>query len=55
MLKDEYIYVLFSFLDNIDRVSNENFMPTDDDLLRVRIPTSGLVQEEFEFRNVRLQ
>jgi hypothetical protein len=42
-------------LDNIERISNENFTPTDDDLLRVRIPTTGIVQEDFLFANVRLR
>ncbi len=30
-------------------------MPTDDDLLRVRIPTTGIVQEDFQFSHVRLR
>ena len=44
-----------SFLDDIDRISEENFTPTDDDLLRVRVPTTGIVQEDFQFSYVRLR
>jgi hypothetical protein len=49
------INLWFSFLDNIDRISEQNFTPNDDDLLRVRIPTTGIVQEDFEFSHVRLR
>ncbi|CAF0775269.1 unnamed protein product [Rotaria sp. Silwood1] len=43
------------FLDDIDRISAQNFTPTDDDILRVRIPTTGIVQEDFQFSHVRLR
>ena len=44
-----------SFLDEIDRISAHNFTPTDDDILRVRIPTTGIVQEDFQFSHVKLR
>ncbi|CAF3566235.1 unnamed protein product [Rotaria sordida] len=43
------------FLDDIDRISAQNFTPNEDDILRVRIPTTGIVQEDFEFSHVRLR
>ncbi|CAF0987549.1 unnamed protein product [Adineta steineri] len=43
------------FLDDIDRISQANFIPTDDDFLRVRIPTTDIVQEDFQFPNARLR
>lgn len=55
MIIEEYFDISFSFLDNIDRISAQNFTPTDDDILRVRIPTTGIVQEEFEFSHVQLR
>jgi hypothetical protein len=45
----------FSFLDDIDRISAQDFTPTDDDVLRVRIPTTGIVQEDFQFNHVQLR
>jgi hypothetical protein len=48
-------FLLFSFLDNFDRISGENFTPNNDDLLRVRIRTTGIVQEDFQFNHVRLR
>ena len=44
-----------SFLDDIDRISAHDFTPTDDDVLRVRIPTTGIVQEDFQFSHVQLR
>lgn len=53
--KSFILFVCFSFLDNIDRISAQNFTPTDDDVLRVRIPTTGIVQEDFQFAHVGLR
>ncbi len=41
------IFLIFSFLDSIDRISEENYIPTNEDILRVRIPTTGIIQEDF--------
>ena len=54
-LECKRLVMLFSFLDNIDRISEHNFTPNDDDLLRVRIPTTGIAQEDFQFAHVRLR
>ncbi|CAF4766217.1 unnamed protein product [Rotaria socialis] len=43
------------FLDDLDRISAQNFTPTDDDILRVRIPTTGIVQEDFIFSHLQLR
>jgi hypothetical protein len=47
--------IFCSFLDDIDRISAQGFTPTDDDVLRVRIPTTGIVQEDFQFNHVQLR
>ncbi|CAF0786611.1 unnamed protein product [Didymodactylos carnosus] len=43
------------FMDDIDRISHQDFQPTDDDMLRVRIQTTGIVQENFKFAHVELK
>ncbi len=50
-----WFIVSSSFLDDIERISAQNFTPTDDDILRVRIPTTGIVQEDFKFAHVQLR
>ena len=40
------------FLDDLDRVCTSDFEPTDDDILRTRVRTTGIVKIEFEFRHL---
>ena len=47
--------ILFSFLESLDRISEDDYIPIDDDLLRVRIPTRGIVQENFQLSHYRIQ
>ncbi|KAI6190423.1 Guanine nucleotide binding protein (G-protein) domain containing protein [Aphelenchoides bicaudatus] len=35
------------FLNNLDRISTPNYMPTNEDILHTRIPTTGVVQFNF--------
>ena len=40
------------FLDDLDRVCTPSFEPSDDDILRTRVRTTGIVKIEFEFRHL---
>jgi len=44
-----------SFLDAIDRICEKNYLPTNDDILRVRISTTGIVQENFQLSRYSIQ
>jgi len=37
------------FLDNIDRINQEGYMPTEYDVLRVRVRSTGIEEAEFKF------
>lgn len=37
----------FSFLDDIDRIAQPNYNPTEQDILMLRIPTTGINEIEF--------
>jgi len=39
------------FLDNLDRVAAPSFLPTEDDMLRARVRTTGLVENDFVIEN----
>lgn len=39
-------------LDNIDRIKLADYVPTEQDLLRVRIRTSGYTQATFQYKNI---
>ena len=40
------------FMNDLDRVCMAEYEPTDDDVLRTRVRTTGIVKIEFEFRHL---
>ena len=43
------------FLDDLDRVCTSDYEPTDDDVVRTRVRTTGIVKIEFEFRHLMVR
>ncbi|UJR07090.1 hypothetical protein I4U23_011378 [Adineta vaga] len=43
------------FLENIDRIVAPDYLPTEQDIVRVRIPTTELIEYSFDLENVILQ
>jgi len=43
------------FFDNIDRFMVENFVPTQDDVLRARVRTTGIQEAEFKFEELEFR
>lgn len=41
-----------SYLSDIDRVTTEGYVPTQQDVLRVRVPTTGIIEYPFDLENV---
>jgi hypothetical protein len=46
------IIFLFSFLDNLPRLSEVDYIPTEQDLLRTRIKTTGITEVLFELKGL---
>lgn len=42
----------FSFFDSIDRIAAENYLPTQDDALRARAKTTGIVEVHFQAKGL---
>lgn len=42
----------FSFLDNLPRLSSPNYVPSEQDLLRTRIKTTGITEVLFELKGL---
>ena len=40
----------FSYLDSLDRICSSDYLPTIDDVLRIRIATTGIVEYTFPMR-----
>lgn len=39
----------FSYLTDLDRITAPSYIPTLQDILRVRVPTTGIIEYPFEF------
>lgn len=42
----------FSYLSDMERISAPSYIPTLQDILRVRVPTTGIVEYPFDLQNV---
>ena len=49
-------YIFFSsFLDDLDRLGNKEYQPTEQDILRTRVKTTGIVEVHFSFKNLNFK
>lgn len=39
----------------IDRVAAFNYLPTEQDILRVRVPTTGIIEYPFDLEEIRFR
>ncbi|KRY49136.1 Guanine nucleotide-binding protein G(q) subunit alpha, partial [Trichinella britovi] len=40
------------YLSDIDRISQPNYLPTEQDILRVRVPTTGIIEYPFDLEQI---
>lgn len=43
------------FLDDLDRLGRRDYMPTEQDILRTRVKTTGIVEVHFSFKNLNFK
>ncbi|KAL2096874.1 hypothetical protein ACEWY4_006081 [Coilia grayii] len=43
---------LCSYLSDLDRIADSNYLPTQQDVLRVRIPTTGIIEYPFDLQSI---
>ena len=41
-----------SYLNDLDRIADTAYLPTQQDVLRVRVPTTGIIEYPFDLENV---
>lgn len=44
-----------SFLDDLSRLGKRDYMPTEQDILRTRVKTTGIVEVHFSFKNLNFK
>jgi len=50
-----HIYSFSSFLDDLDRLGAKEYQPTEQDILRTRVKTTGIVEVHFSFKNLNFK
>uniref|UniRef100_A0A8C4NLT2 Guanine nucleotide-binding protein G(o) subunit alpha n=1 Tax=Eptatretus burgeri TaxID=7764 RepID=A0A8C4NLT2_EPTBU len=43
------------YLDSLDRIGNDDYQPTEQDILRTRVKTTGIVETHFTFKNLHFR
>jgi len=44
-----------SYLDSLDRIGAADYQPTEQDILRTRVKTTGIVETHFTFKNLHFR
>nr|CAD7411929.1 unnamed protein product [Timema poppensis] len=47
------VELCYSYLMEIDRVADPKYLPTEQDILRVRVPTTGIIEYPFDLEEIR--
>jgi len=47
--------IFFSYLSDIDRIAEPDYLPTQQDILRVRVPTTGIIEYPFDLEEIRFR
>lgn len=45
----------FSYLDSLQRIGAPDYLPTEQDILRTRVKTTGIVETNFSFKNLNFR
>ena len=41
-----------SFMEELDRTASEDYLPTEQDILRSRVPTTGIIEYPFDLDGI---
>ena len=41
-----------SYLSDVDRIAATDYLPTQQDILRVRVPTTGIIEYPFDLDSI---
>ena len=48
-------FCIFSYLNALDRIRKPGYLPTEQDILRVRVPTTGIIEYPFDLEEIRFR
>lgn len=47
-----YIYKYYSYLSDLPRIELPDYLPTEQDILRARVPTTGILEYPFDLDGI---
>lgn len=48
-----FLFLLISsYLSDLDRIADSSYLPTQQDVLRVRVPTTGIIEYPFDLQSI---
>lgn len=50
-----WLLFVFSYLNDLDRIAQPNYIPTQQDVLRTRVKTTGIVETHFTFKDLHFK
>lgn len=45
-------FLLFSYLSDMERIEKPDYLPSEQDILRARVPTTGILEYPFDLDGV---
>ncbi|KAL7982789.1 hypothetical protein Chor_005192 [Crotalus horridus] len=51
----QYLFCLTSYLNDLDRIAHISYIPTQQDVLRTRVKTTGIVETHFTFKDLHFK
>lgn len=51
-LKHKFFTIIFSLFENIDRIAHPDYIPSNQDILQIRVPTTGVVSLSFKTNGI---
>jgi len=55
MAPSSLMIMLHIFFDNVDRITEPSYLPSEDDILRSRVRTTGIEESEFQINDFRFK
>ena len=51
-----YIYIcVCSYLDSLERLSSNGYVPTEQDILHTRVKTTGIIETKFTYKHLQFK
>jgi hypothetical protein len=44
-----------SYFDNMRRIADPNYVPTEQDILRTRVKTTGIIETQFDYKELHFR